>query len=151
MSFQLARFKFAEISHRQIWQANNNNHPPYSFVLSVDGELRKAMMELPAFFQPDLNGQDKPPLSSDPKKRIVYYENTLLTLACHSRMLRLHRPWMSRGYSDERFAYSREQAIRAARASLRLMSDSNGIAALLEKWWIPLFYGECRNHLGIQR
>jgi hypothetical protein len=32
MSFQLARLKFAEITHRQIWQANNNNHPPYSFM-----------------------------------------------------------------------------------------------------------------------
>lgn len=33
MSFMLARLKFAEIAHRQIWQANNNNHPPYSFIL----------------------------------------------------------------------------------------------------------------------
>ena len=32
MSFQLARLKFAEIAHRQIWQANNHNHPPYSFM-----------------------------------------------------------------------------------------------------------------------
>lgn len=32
MSFQLAKLKFAEISQRQIWQANNNNHPPYSFM-----------------------------------------------------------------------------------------------------------------------
>jgi hypothetical protein len=40
-----------------------------------------------------------------------------------------------------RFAYSKEQCIRAARASLRMMSDNNGTAAFLEKWWIPLFYG----------
>jgi hypothetical protein len=32
MSFTLARLKFAEISHKQIWQANNNSHPPYSFM-----------------------------------------------------------------------------------------------------------------------
>lgn len=32
ISFQLARLKFAEIAHRQIWQANNNSHPPYSFM-----------------------------------------------------------------------------------------------------------------------
>lgn len=53
-------------------------------------------------------------------------------------MLRLHRPWLSRGYKDERFAYSKEQCIRAARASLRMMSD--GTASYLEKWWLPLFY-----------
>nr|ODN88678.1 nuclear protein [Cryptococcus depauperatus CBS 7841] len=138
MSFQLARLKFAEISQRQIWQANNNNHPPYSFVLSVDGELRKAMMELPSFFQPDCNNKEVP--SQEPKARVQYYEKIILSLAIHSRMLRLHRPWLSRGYEDEHFAYSKEQCIRAARASLRMMSDSEGTAAYLEKWWLPLFH-----------
>ncbi|ORY21258.1 hypothetical protein BCR39DRAFT_569954 [Naematelia encephala] len=138
MSFQLARLKFAEISHRQIWQANNHNHPPYSFILSVDGELRKAMIELPAFFQPDSSAPNPP--ANDPKGLVQYYEKVMLNLAIHSRMLRLHRPWLSRGYEDERFAYSKEQCIRAARASLRMMSKNDGTASFLEKWWIPLFY-----------
>ncbi|WVF69491.1 hypothetical protein IAT40_004268 [Kwoniella sp. CBS 6097] len=138
MSFQLARLKFAEITQRQIWQANNNHHPPYSFILSVDGELRKAMMELPTFFQPD--SSTKGPPSQDPKALVQYYEKIMLNLAIHSRMMRLHRPWLSRGYEDERFAYSKEQCIRAARASLRMMSDADGTAAFLEKWWLPLFY-----------
>ncbi|KAL1407004.1 hypothetical protein Q8F55_006417 [Vanrija albida] len=137
MSFQLAKLKFAEISQRQIWQANNNNHPPYSFILSVDRELRKAMLELPAFFQPDNSPN---PTITDPKKLVEHYEKITLSLAIHSRMLRLHRPWLSRGYEDERFAYSKEQCIRAARASLRMMSDTSGVARFLEKWWIPLFY-----------
>ncbi|BEI90346.1 uncharacterized protein CcaverHIS019_0304160 [Cutaneotrichosporon cavernicola] len=140
MSFQLAKLKFAEISQRQIWQANNNNHPPYSFILSVDRELRKAMLELPAFFQPDGSASIPQDASSDPKKLVEHYEKITLSLAIHSRMLRLHRPWLSRGYEDERFAYSKEQCIRAARASLRMMSDDSGVARFLEKWWIPLFY-----------
>ncbi|KAL7419070.1 hypothetical protein Q5752_005906 [Cryptotrichosporon argae] len=138
MSFQLAKLKFAEISQRQIWQANNNNHPPYSFVLSVDRELRKAMLELPAFFQPDATRAA--PTPTDPQALVEHYEKITLSLAIHSRMLRLHRPWLSRGYEDERFAYSKEQCIRAARASLRMMSDQTGVARFLEKWWIPLFY-----------
>jgi hypothetical protein len=32
MSFTLARLKFAEIAHKQIWQANNTHHRPYSFM-----------------------------------------------------------------------------------------------------------------------
>ncbi|TXT08180.1 uncharacterized protein COLE_05104 [Cutaneotrichosporon oleaginosum] len=140
MSFQLAKLKFAEISQRQIWQANNNNHPPYSFILSVDRELRKAMLELPAFFQPDGSASIPQDVSLDPKKLVEHYEKITLSLAIHSRMLRLHRPWLSRGYEDERFAYSKEQCIRAARASLRMMSDDSGVARFLEKWWIPLFY-----------
>lgn len=69
--------------------------------LSVDEELRKAMMELPAFFQPD-STQREPPNNAGPKALVQYYEKVLLNLAVHSRMLRLHRPWLSRGYEDER-------------------------------------------------
>ncbi len=32
MSYHLARLRFAEISQRQIWQANASPHPPYSFM-----------------------------------------------------------------------------------------------------------------------
>mgnify|MGYP006876486298 CR=1 FL=1 len=92
------------------------------------------MMELPAFFQPDPNTRGPPP--DDPKALVHYYEKIMLNLAIHSRMLRLHRPWLSRGYEDERFAYSKEQCIRAARASLRMMGEnSHGSASFLEKWW----------------
>lgn len=106
----------------------------------MDAEHRQAMMELPLFFQP--NSSDRPgtaapraPPSQDPKTLVQYYEKIMLNLAIHSRMLRLHRPWLSKGYTDERFAYSKEQCIRAARASLRMMSDTHGTAAFLEKWW----------------
>jgi len=58
------------------------------------------MMELPAFFQPDPNTRGPP--GDDPKALVHYYEKVMLNLAIHSRMLRLHRPWLSRGYEDER-------------------------------------------------
>lgn len=57
------------------------------------------MLELPAFFQPESNPA---PVSQDPKKLVEHYEKITLSLAIHSRMLRLHRPWLSRGYEDER-------------------------------------------------
>jgi hypothetical protein len=66
----------------------------------VDGDFRKAMMELPAFFQPDPNTNGPP--RDNPKALVHYYEKIMLNLAIHSRMLRLHRPWLSRGYEDER-------------------------------------------------
>jgi hypothetical protein len=101
----------------------------------VDAELRKTMLELPSFFQPS-SETDIPPYS-DPKAMIEYYEKTTLNLGLHSRMMRLHRPWLSRGYDDERFAYSKEQCIRAARAGLRLMcgGENKHVAQFLEKWW----------------
>ena len=40
-----------------------------------------------------------------------------------------------RADGDDRFAYSKKQCIRAARASLRIMSGKDGLASFLEKWW----------------
>ena len=68
--------------------------------LTVDGELRKALMELPPFYQPDQIHREPAPGNSD--DQVQFYERTMLSLACHSRVLRLHRPWLSRGYKDER-------------------------------------------------
>jgi hypothetical protein len=99
----------------------------------VDGELRRTMLE---FFQPTPTDSSTPPYA-DPKAMVEYYEKTTLNLGLHSRMMRLHRPFLSRGYDDERFSYSKEQCIRAARAGLRLMcgGENNHVAQFLEKWW----------------
>ena len=99
------------------------------------------MLELPPFFQPSPSSSEIVPPYSDPKAMVEYYEKTTLNLGLHSRMMRLHRPWLSRGYDDERFAYSKEQCIRAARAGLRLMcgGENNHVAQFLEKWWyVPI-------------
>jgi hypothetical protein len=102
----------------------------------VDSELRRTMLELPTFFQPSPTSEAVPP-HTDPKAMVEYYEKTTLNLGLHSRMMRLHRPFLSRGYDDERFSYSKEQCIRAARAGLRLMcgGENNHVAQFLEKWW----------------
>ncbi|KAJ9094899.1 hypothetical protein QFC19_007755 [Naganishia cerealis] len=98
MSYHLARLRFAEISQRQIWQANASPHPPYSFILSVDTELRKAISNLPSYFSFDLDNIEPPP--SDPRERIFYWEKITINLSAQSRLMRLHRPWLSRGYKD---------------------------------------------------
>lgn len=99
--------------------------------------MRKTMLELPSFFQPSAEDRVPPSPGSDPASMVQYYEKTTLNLGLHSRMMRLHRPWLSRGYTDERFSYSKEQCIRAARAGLRLMcgGENKNVAQFLEKWW----------------
>lgn len=138
MSYHLARLRFAEISQRQIWQANASPHPPYSFILSVDTELRKAISNLPSYFSFDVDTIEPPP--SDARERIFYWEKITINLSAQSRLMRLHRPWLSRGYKDRKYEYSRTQCIRAARNCLKLMTDDHGTAVFLERWWILLFY-----------
>jgi hypothetical protein len=100
MSYHLSRIRFAEISQRQIWQANASPHPPYSFILSVDTELRKAIGDLPTFFSFETETPEPPP--TDNKSKIQYWEKIIINLSGQSRLMRLHRPWLSRGYKDKR-------------------------------------------------
>ncbi len=65
------------------------------------------MMELPAFFQPTPLCEG--PASREPEVLVAYYEKVTLNLAIHSRMLRLHRPWLSKGYQDERYGIDRNE------------------------------------------
>ena len=134
---QIEQYVLREFSGQANWLA-----PPLAMgkrltPCLVDGELRKVMLELPSFFQPSPEDRVPPSPTSDAASMVQYYEKTTLNLGLHSRMMRLHRPWLSRGYGDERFSYSKEQCIRAARAGLRSMcgGENKYVAQFLEKWW----------------
>lgn len=123
----------------------------------VDTELKRSIQNLPSYFAIDVDNLEPPP--TDPRERIFYWEKITVNLSGQSRLMRLHRPWLSRGYKDRkyvvtsrktsadayflvrRYEYSRDQCIRAARNCLKLMTDDHGTAVFLERWWILLFYG----------
>lgn len=125
--------------------------------LVVDTELKRSIQNLPSYFAIDVDNLEPPP--TDPRERIFYWEKITVNLSGQSRLMRLHRPWLSRGYKDRkyvqlivraaplahsqfsRYEYSRDQCIRAARNCLKLMTDDHGTAVFLERWWILLFYG----------
>lgn len=69
--------------------------------LSVDTELRKAMSNLPSHFAVDFDNPDRPP--TDAKARVAYWEKIIINLSGQSRIMRLHRPWLSRGYRDKKY------------------------------------------------
>ncbi len=66
----------------------------------MDTELRKAMADLPTHFSIDLDAPLPPP--TDVQARVEYWEKIIINLSGQSRLLRLHRPWLSRGYKDKK-------------------------------------------------
>jgi hypothetical protein len=66
----------------------------------VDVELRKAIHDLPPFFRPSFTGHV--PHHGDTNGLTEYYENMTLSLEIHAKVLTLHKPWMSKGYDDQR-------------------------------------------------
>lgn len=73
---------------------------PTPVSLSVDTELRKAIKELPQYFNCDFDNLEPPP--QDSRSRVFYWEKIIINLSGQSRLMRLHRPWLSRGYRDRK-------------------------------------------------
>ncbi|KAF5379255.1 hypothetical protein D9757_010680 [Collybiopsis confluens] len=142
MTLSLTRFRFVEI-YREI--VDNMQAPTgYEFVTEMDAKLRKMQEEIPRFFQegdstgcsPYATGGSYQPV--DGVKRL---ELTLCLVMAETRRLRLHRPYLFKGYKDRRYAKSREQCINSARTVLNLLKSNNEQSAVLLKWWMILFYG----------
>jgi len=66
----------------------------------VDNDLRKAIADLPEFFSCDFDNLEPPP--QNPRHTVFYWEKIIINLSGQSRLMRLHRPWLSRGYKDRK-------------------------------------------------
>ncbi|KAK7435698.1 hypothetical protein VKT23_019531 [Stygiomarasmius scandens] len=145
MTLSRTRFRFVEL-YRQIVDNMQSPSPSgYGFVLEMDAKLRKMQEDIPSYFQDNPHGEPGNILSKEQllasAKGVKGLELTLSLIMGETRQLRLHRPFLFRGYKDKRFAKSRDQCISSARAILNYLKSNDEHSAILLKWWIVLFYG----------
>ncbi|SJL03204.1 uncharacterized protein ARMOST_06551 [Armillaria ostoyae] len=132
MTFSLTRLRFV-VLYREIldeMQAPTG----YSFVGEMDKRLEEMLKGVPEHFITDDNS-----LAVD--EGVKGLELTLCLIMGETRRLRLHRPYLFRGYKDRKYVKSREQCIASAQAILDHLKSDDEQSAILLKWWIVLFYG----------
>ncbi|KAL7410872.1 hypothetical protein BDY24DRAFT_397888 [Mrakia frigida] len=143
MSYHLTRLRLIETAYQVIYIMNHSPHPPYEAILKVDQEFTDIEKTLPHYYQVN---DEKPmgrPRSNRDEDLVLNWEKVVVNLSLQTQKLRLHRPYLSRGYKNAKYAYSTQQCIRAARAALSLIHEGVGFeggVVFLEKWWITLFY-----------
>ncbi|KAJ3998905.1 fungal-specific transcription factor domain-containing protein [Lentinula boryana] len=144
MTLSLTRFRFVGI-YREI--VDNMQSPTgYEFVTEIDAKIRKLQEDIPRYFQEhDTNATENSaspaPAPYRPAQNVKQLELTLCLLMGETRQLRLHRPYLFKGYKDRKYAKSRERCINSARAILNLLKSNDEQSAILLKWWMVLFYG----------
>ncbi|KAF5358796.1 hypothetical protein D9758_008582 [Tetrapyrgos nigripes] len=144
MTLSRTRFRFVD-HYRQIVDNMQSPSPSgYGFILDMDAKLRKMQEDIPLYFQ----DPSSPIGHVLPKEQLLAtargvkgLELTLSLIMGETRQLRLHRPFLFRGYKDKRFEKSRDQCITSARAILNYLKSNDEQSAILLKWWIVLFYG----------
>ncbi|KAJ7492254.1 fungal-specific transcription factor domain-containing protein [Mycena latifolia] len=126
MTFSLCRLRFVEL-YRQI--VDNMEAPAgYGFVVDIDRKISNTILELPSHFR-------------GPGPAVKGFELTLALIMGETRRLRLHRPFLFRGYKERKYVDSRIQCVSSATAILDYLKSDNEQSALLLKWWLVLFYG----------
>ncbi|KAJ3772304.1 fungal-specific transcription factor domain-containing protein [Lentinula raphanica] len=144
MTLSLTRFRFVGI-YREIVD-NMQSSTGYEFVTEIDAKIRKMQEDIPHYFQE--HGVNTPDSSASPgpapyrpAQNVKQLELTLCLLMGETRQLRLHRPYLFKGYKDRRYSKSREQCVTSARKILNLLKSNDEQSAVLLKWWMVLFYG----------
>lgn len=113
MTLSLTRFRFVEV-YREI--VDNMQEPQgYEFVTRIDAKLRKMQEDIPRYFQEsgpnNSTATTGAPYGPNDVKKL---EMTLCLLMGETRQLRLHRPYLFRGYKDRKYVRTLPPALLVA-------------------------------------
>lgn len=100
----------------------------------MDTKIVRTLDSLPSFFR----GATPP---ADSFNDSLVMECLLIQLIGETRLLRLHRPYLSRGYKDRKFSSSKDRCVNSARSILVLLKTAEKAAPILLGTWLVLFYG----------
>lgn len=100
----------------------------------MDARIVNLFDSLPTYFK-----AVSPP--ADRSNDSLVMECLLLQLIGETRLLRLHRPYLSRGYQDRKYSPSKDRCVQSARSILTLLKTAEKICPLLLGQWLVLFYG----------
>ncbi|KAK4704424.1 hypothetical protein P7C70_g1786, partial [Phenoliferia sp. Uapishka_3] len=111
ISFEVVKFKIALQQRRFNEILGQEASFEYDVILDLDAGYREIIDTLPATLRDDF----LPPMGEE-----LYniWRRHMCTQTIYNRLLRLHRPFMSRGLRDPKYAYSTKTAIEAARKTL---------------------------------
>ena len=171
MTYSLTRFRFVEL-YRQIVDSadhdtSNYTGPSPNFTAETDGRLLGMLKDLPTAFQAPISA------STEPGKVIEY---TVALIMGEALRMRLHRPFLFRGYKDDEYvsvyvykchdsrrsltsfdyqASSKQQCIASAKAVIKYLRYDPSLTGMLLRRWTVMFYGfsaVCSlDHIGRQK
>ncbi|TIB79927.1 hypothetical protein E3Q22_02212 [Wallemia mellicola] len=137
MTYQLTRLRSLEHVRAIVDEYNENGHLSLEFTLIQDKKCKDLINDLPEFYK--MNYDVKQLGLSPERMQILQWERTLINLSTHTRLVKLHRPILSKGYRNKNYLQSRITCITAARECLAVLRHGDSVG-FLERWWICVYY-----------
>lgn len=142
MTFSLCKIWLANVLRELVDTACKDdlevNELNYDQVMEFDRKLLQCGQMLPFFMQNDEMSR----ISSqqiDQERPYIAWQRNICDWALHTRISRLHRPFLFRGYTDFRYEYSRITCLRSDRAVFELaniMQEARGGFPDSSRLWI---------------
>ncbi|KAM0754833.1 hypothetical protein T439DRAFT_297225 [Meredithblackwellia eburnea MCA 4105] len=111
VTFEVIKYKIALQQRRFNEILNGEISLDYETILDLDNGYLDIVKNLPPAFRDDYQA----PLGED---ITAMWRRNMVTQTIFNRILRLHRPFMGRGFRDPKYRYSTDSAIAAARKTL---------------------------------
>lgn len=140
-SYQLLKIPFARIAKSQT-DLYNEEQLTFDAVLKLESLLWATYNALPQFWkwQPNHTSRTSMPASRHVVPEHLEWQRLFLGFTVHNRVLRLHRPFMSHGYSNPEMIHSRQATIESALACLSLAEEGRDINFPGLRWWVVLIH-----------
>ncbi|KAK4057475.1 hypothetical protein OIO90_001544 [Microbotryomycetes sp. JL221] len=132
-SFSIYKIRFTILYRELIDHLISHSPAQYSFVLNMDMRLVKLIDSLPDHFK-------EPESMPEDSDLNLVKESILLGIIGETRLLRLHRPYLTRGFKDSKYAPSRDRCVHSARHILSLLAVAGQRCPELLRFWVVIFY-----------
>jgi hypothetical protein len=135
MSYFLFRIQCATLSREvvdllppsySVSPGADNNDEAFNNILLLDQKYQQLLKSLPPFFQL-FNRMDTTAYNAlISEKPYLEWQRYLINFVIHTNLARLHRPFLIRGSTQPKFAYSRLQCVRSAVTVLEIRNHIIG-------------------------
>ncbi|KAF4622656.1 hypothetical protein G7Y89_g14371 [Cudoniella acicularis] len=98
----------------------------YQKIIVLDQKYQQFLKSLPPFFQLTIRQDEESYRALIKERPYLEWQRYLINFVIHTHLARLHRPFLIRGSTQHRFAYSRMQCIRSAETVLEIRNFNIG-------------------------
>lgn len=155
MSYHVAKIDFALVAKRSV-DLYNDHALDHAQTIELESELWMHYDRLPSYLRPDLSELthnlthsatlgwgDGLTQAWDPITILtnqLRWQRLFMGITLHNRIMRLHRPFLARGYLDPKFRASRIATVKSAHALMDLIARGRQISFPGLRWWVVLVH-----------
>ncbi|KAM0749241.1 hypothetical protein T439DRAFT_315468 [Meredithblackwellia eburnea MCA 4105] len=134
MSLQILKIEFLKLEGEHLEDGLQPEPTAFHNVLSMDLKILAIKDNFPAYFQcPESQPATVP--------AHIFREAAIINIVAEHRLVRLHRPYLIRGYREERYAASKDRCVQSALQILRLLKLCGERSPGVLKFWVVMFFG----------